>query len=111
MNSKCTPFTTAPFGPQAWTYWLVILMNVVIPQLLWFKKVRIKPQPLFFVAMVVLVGMWLERYMIIVTSLESGLPAFFLEQFCRRRYGITPRYTARLVCSSSCSFYLCVSCP
>jgi molybdopterin-containing oxidoreductase family membrane subunit len=58
------------FGPQSWTYWLVILLNVIIPQALWFKKVRTKPQPLFAVSMVVLVGMWLERYMIIVTSLD-----------------------------------------
>jgi Ni/Fe-hydrogenase subunit HybB-like protein len=58
------------FGPFAWSYWLVILLNVVIPQALWFKKVRIRPIPLFAVSMVVLVGMWFERFMIIVTSLH-----------------------------------------
>jgi hypothetical protein len=57
-------------GPFAWSYWLVILLNVVIPQALWFKKVRIRPIPLFAVSMVVLVGMWFERFMIIVTSLH-----------------------------------------
>ncbi|HEX4750618.1 MAG TPA: NrfD/PsrC family molybdoenzyme membrane anchor subunit [Bryobacteraceae bacterium] len=57
------------FGPQAWSFWGVILLNVIIPQGLWFYKVRVKPQPLFFMGCVVLVGMWLERYMIIVTSL------------------------------------------
>jgi molybdopterin-containing oxidoreductase family membrane subunit len=57
-------------GPQSWTFWLVILLNVIIPQALWFPKVRISPKPLFAVAMVVLVGMWVERYMIIVTSLD-----------------------------------------
>ena len=56
-------------GPQAWTYWLVILCNVVIPQGLWFYKVRTRPKPLFFMGCVVLFGMWLERYMIIVVSL------------------------------------------
>jgi Ni/Fe-hydrogenase subunit HybB-like protein len=58
------------FGPFAWSYWLVILMNVVIPQSLWFKKIRITPKPLFAVSIVILIGMWLERYMIIVTALH-----------------------------------------
>ncbi len=57
-------------GPQSWTFWLVILLNVVIPQALWFPKVRVSPKPLFAIAMVVLIGMWIERYMIIVTSLD-----------------------------------------
>ena len=57
-------------GPQSWTYWLVILLNVVIPQSLWFYRVRTRPKPLFSVAMVVLVGMWVERYMIIITALD-----------------------------------------
>ncbi len=57
------------FGPQAWSFWVVILMNVIIPQALWFYKVRTRPKPLFFIGCVVLVGMWIERYMIIVTSL------------------------------------------
>ncbi len=58
-------------GPAAWSFWLVILFNVIIPQALWFKKVRVTPQPLFAISMVVLVGMWLERFMIIVTSLDQ----------------------------------------
>ncbi len=56
-------------GPDAWSFWLVILLNVVIPQALWFRWVRTTPQPLFVVSMVVLIGMWLERFMLIVTSL------------------------------------------
>jgi Ni/Fe-hydrogenase subunit HybB-like protein len=57
-------------GPQSWTFWLVILLNVLIPQALWSYKVRTSPKPLFFVSCVVLFGMWVERYMIIVTSLD-----------------------------------------
>jgi len=57
-------------GPQSWTYWLVILLNVIIPQSLWSYKVRTNPKPLFAIAVVVLIGMWVERYMIIVTSLD-----------------------------------------
>ncbi len=56
-------------GPDAWSFWLVILFNVIIPQALWFRWVRTTPQPLFVVSMVVLIGMWLERFMLIVTSL------------------------------------------
>ena len=57
-------------GPQSWTYWGVILLNVIIPQTLWFPKFRLNPKLLFIVAMDVVIGMWLERYMIIVTSLD-----------------------------------------
>lgn len=58
-------------GPVAWSFWLVIFCNVVTPQALWFKKMRVTPVPLFTISMVVLVGMWLERYMIIITSLDQ----------------------------------------
>ncbi len=57
-------------GPQSWSFWLVILLNVIIPQALWFPKVRLNPKILFVIAMDVVVGMWVERYMIIVTSLD-----------------------------------------
>jgi molybdopterin-containing oxidoreductase family membrane subunit len=57
-------------GPHSWSFWLVILLNVVIPQLLWIPKMRIRPVPLFAISTAVLVGMWIERFMIIVTSLD-----------------------------------------
>ncbi len=57
-------------GPHAWTYWGTLLCNVLIPQALWFRSVRLNPKRLFAVAAVVLYGMWLERYMIVVTSLH-----------------------------------------
>ncbi len=58
------------FGPYAWAYWTVIACNVVIPQLLWFRRFRIRTKPLFAISLVVLYGMWLERYMIIISSLH-----------------------------------------
>lgn len=58
------------FGPYAAVYWAVIFCNVVAPQILWFKKMRSSPVILFLVALIVLAGMWMERYMIIVTSLH-----------------------------------------
>jgi molybdopterin-containing oxidoreductase family membrane subunit len=57
-------------GPYAWSYWMLILCNGVIPQSLWLKKARTNTVWLFFVSLVVGVGMWLERFVIIVTSLH-----------------------------------------
>jgi len=59
------------FGPDAATmYWALIACNVVVPQLLWFRRVRANVPLLFVIAVVVSIGMWLERYIIIVVSLE-----------------------------------------
>jgi molybdopterin-containing oxidoreductase family membrane subunit len=57
-------------GPYAPMYWALILCNGVVPQLLWSKRMRRNLIVLFGVSMVVNVGMWLERYVIIVTSLH-----------------------------------------
>jgi Ni/Fe-hydrogenase subunit HybB-like protein len=51
-------------------YWALMLANVVTPQLLWFRKVRASVPALFVIALVVNVGMWLERFIIVVTSLQ-----------------------------------------
>jgi Ni/Fe-hydrogenase subunit HybB-like protein len=58
------------FGPYAPAYWALILCNTLIPQLLWLKPVRTHALALWLIALVVLVGMWLERYVIVVTSLH-----------------------------------------
>jgi Ni/Fe-hydrogenase subunit HybB-like protein len=57
---------TGPYSPM---YWSLILCNVVIPQALWFERVRSHVGALFTIAMSVNIGMWLERYMIIPVSL------------------------------------------
>lgn len=57
-------------GPYAWIYWLLIFCNGCVPQLLWFKQIRTYIPALFAIAMVVNVGMWLERFVIVVTSLS-----------------------------------------
>lgn len=57
-------------GPYAPMYWLLIACNIVTPQFLWFRKVRAKIGALFAIAMVVNLGMWLERFVIVVTSLH-----------------------------------------
>jgi Ni/Fe-hydrogenase subunit HybB-like protein len=58
---------TGPYGPS---YWALIACNALVPQLLWSKRIRSSPVPLFIVAIVANVGMWLERFVIVVTSLH-----------------------------------------
>jgi len=57
-------------GPYAGYYWALIFCNGVVPQLLWSRRVRSSLPALFGVCMVVNVGMWLERFVIVVTSLH-----------------------------------------
>src|SRR5213595_350271 len=56
-------------GPYAIAYWMLILCNIAIPQLLWFKRVRTNVPLLFGISLVINVGMWLERFVIVVISL------------------------------------------
>jgi molybdopterin-containing oxidoreductase family membrane subunit len=58
------------FGQYAGVAWALVFCNVVAPQILWFRKARRSPAILFIVSLFVLVGMWLERYMIICTTLH-----------------------------------------
>jgi molybdopterin-containing oxidoreductase family membrane subunit len=57
-------------GPYALFFWLLILCNVLIPQALWFEGVRRNPYALFILSLVINVGMWLERFVIVVVSLH-----------------------------------------
>jgi len=57
-------------GPYAVTYWSLILCNILIPQLLWSRRIRRNVPVLFLIALVINVGMWLERYVIVVLSLH-----------------------------------------
>ncbi|MEA2749509.1 MAG: hypothetical protein QOI41_3652 [Myxococcales bacterium] len=57
-----------PFGPYAFFYWVVIVCNCVTPQLLWFRRIRTSPVALWLAALAIQVGMWTERFMLIVTS-------------------------------------------
>jgi molybdopterin-containing oxidoreductase family membrane subunit len=57
-------------GPYAPAYWALMLCNIVAPQFLWLKRVRSSPPALWAIALVVSIGMWLERFVIIVVSLH-----------------------------------------
>jgi hypothetical protein len=57
-------------GPYAWAYWIMVSCNVISPQIFWFKKARTSIPILFAVSIVINIGMWFERFVIIVTSLH-----------------------------------------
>ena len=57
-------------GPYAHLYWTLIFCNAVAPQLLWIRKLRTNVAVLFIMSLIVGVGMWLERFIIVVTSLH-----------------------------------------
>jgi len=62
-------FENRAFGPYAWAYWTMVFCNVVVPQVFWSARARRSPLVLFVAACLVNVGMWFERFNIIVTSL------------------------------------------
>ena len=57
-------------GPYAHVYWSLLTCNIFLPQLLWIRKFRTNPGLLFMVSSIVLIGMWLERFVIVVVSLQ-----------------------------------------
>ena len=57
-------------GPFAWSYWIMVSCNVISPQVFWFKRFRRSLVVMFIVSLLVNVGMWFERFTIIVTSLH-----------------------------------------
>jgi molybdopterin-containing oxidoreductase family membrane subunit len=65
-------------GPYGWVYWLLIMTNLVIPQLMWSSRMRRNVGVVFVVALCVNVGMWLERFVIVVVSLHRDfLPSMW----------------------------------
>jgi molybdopterin-containing oxidoreductase family membrane subunit len=63
-------FLNRALGPLAWGYWIMVACNVLIPHLLWLKKLRANLAVVFPISIFVDIGMWFERFIIIVTSLE-----------------------------------------
>ena len=63
-------FINRATGPYAWAYWSMMTCNVVSPQLFWFKKIRTNLAATFILSIIVNIGMWFERFVIIVTSLH-----------------------------------------
>ena len=57
-------------GPYWWAYWSMMTCNVISPQLFWFKKLRTNIVATFILSIIVNIGMWFERFVIIVTSIH-----------------------------------------
>ena len=63
-------FINRAFGPYWWAYTLMVSCNVLVPQIFWFKKMRTNMWVVFIAAALVNVGMWFERFVIVVSSLN-----------------------------------------
>lgn len=63
-------FVNRATGPYAWAYWSMMTCNVITPQFFWFKKIRTNLMATFILSIIVNIGMWFERFVIIVTSLH-----------------------------------------
>jgi Ni/Fe-hydrogenase subunit HybB-like protein len=63
-------FINRAFGPYAWAYWIMVSCNVLIPQLFWIRKIRRSVPVMFIIVILVNVGMWFERFVIIASSLH-----------------------------------------
>ncbi|UQA54571.1 NrfD/PsrC family molybdoenzyme membrane anchor subunit [Polyangium aurulentum] len=63
-------FEARPFGPWAWLFWTMLVCNVLVPQLFWFERARKSLTVLFFASFLVNLGMWAERFVIIVMGLQ-----------------------------------------
>ncbi|HJN66144.1 MAG TPA: NrfD/PsrC family molybdoenzyme membrane anchor subunit [Pirellulales bacterium] len=63
-------FMNRAFGPYSWAYLTMVTCNVLVPQLLWFRWVRRNIVTVFAISILINIGMWFERFVIIVTSLH-----------------------------------------
>jgi molybdopterin-containing oxidoreductase family membrane subunit len=69
-------FLNRATGPYAWGYWTMIFCNIAVPQIFWFKRLRQSIPVLFIASILINVGMWFERFVIVITSLtQDFLPA------------------------------------
>ncbi|MBU6192946.1 MAG: polysulfide reductase NrfD [Bacteroidetes bacterium] len=72
-------FANRMFGPYWWAYWTMMTCNVITPQLFWSRKLRRSLTASFIISIFVNIGMWFERFVIIVTSLHRDyLPSSWL---------------------------------
>jgi Polysulphide reductase, NrfD len=66
-----TTFYRRAFGPMWWAGWTMIICNALVSQLFWFRKIRTNITSLFILSIFINIGMWFERYVIIVSSLSN----------------------------------------
>jgi hypothetical protein len=75
-------------GPFAWAYWSMMTCNVISPQLFWIKKIRTSLVATFVLSIIVNIGMWFERFVIIVTSLHRDYIPSSWTMFSPTQYDI-----------------------
>jgi molybdopterin-containing oxidoreductase family membrane subunit len=63
-------FLNRAFGPYAWAYWIMVTCNVVVPQIFWSKRMRTNLVVMWVASILINVGMWFERFVIVVSSLN-----------------------------------------
>ncbi|MBX7152644.1 polysulfide reductase NrfD [bacterium] len=68
-------FINRAFGPYWWAYWSMIFCNVAVPQVFWSKKMRTSIPVMFVASILINIGMWFERFVIIVTLSRDYLPS------------------------------------
>ncbi len=68
-------FINRAFGPYWWAYWIMVSCNVLVPQIFWFKKWRTSIPVMFVASLLINVGMWFERFVIVVTLSRGFLPS------------------------------------
>lgn len=68
-------FVNRAFGPYAWAYWTMISCNVLVPQLFWFRRWRRSIAVMFVASILINVGMWFERFVIVVSLARDYLPS------------------------------------
>ncbi len=91
-------FLNRALGPYAWAYWIMVTCNVVSPQLFWIKKIRRSIKTMFVIAIFVNIGMWFERFVIIVSSLSRDfLPSSW--------HHYTPTYVDGMILIGSFGFF------
>lgn len=79
-------FINRATGPFAWAYWIMMSCNVLTPQIFWFRKLRRSIPVMFMVSLIINVGMWFERFVIIVTSLHRDYLPSSWEHYVPTRY-------------------------
>ena len=68
-------FVNRATGPYAWAYWIMVSCNVIVPQLFWFKKLRRSIPVMFVASLLINVGMWFERFVIVMSTARDYLPS------------------------------------
>jgi len=68
-------FVNRAFGPYAWAYWIMVSCNVLVPQVFWIKKWRTSILVMFVASILINVGMWFERFVIVMSLARDYLPS------------------------------------